>query len=64
MNYLFECNKCGKKQEREISMSEYDKEKNNQICKCGGKMRRVIEWQGIAMGGGDGWYGKKGGTTI
>lgn len=64
MNYLFKCNKCGKKQERDIPMSEYDKRKNNQVCECGGKMQRVIQWQGIAEGGGDGWCGKKGTKTI
>ena len=64
MNYLFKCVSCKKKREIDIPMSEYDKQKNNQVCECGGKMQRVIEWQGIAEGGGDGWYGKKGSNVI
>ena len=44
---------------------DYDKEKNNQKCpECNEKLDRVIEWQGIAEGGGDGWYGKKGSNVI
>ena len=45
-------------------MNQYDTEKNNQICICGAKMERVIEWSGIAEGKGDGWFGKAGGNVI
>ena len=65
MYYNFKCESCNKVQEVEIPISDYDKEKEKQVCPiCKGKMKRVLEWQGIAMGGGDGWCGKKGGTTI
>jgi predicted nucleic acid-binding Zn ribbon protein len=64
MNYLFSCKKCSKKEYRDIPMKEYNKEKNNQICTCGVKMERVIEWAGIAEGKGEGWYGKAGGNVI
>lgn len=48
MKYLFSCTKCNKKENRDIPMNLYDKEKNNQICSCGSKMQRVIEWTGVA----------------
>ena len=48
MKYLFSCTKCQKKESRDIPMNKYDTEKNNQICSCGAKMERVIEWSGIA----------------
>lgn len=50
MLYLFSCTntKCRKKENRDIPMNLYDKEKNNQICSCGSKMQRVIEWTGVA----------------
>lgn len=64
MYYNFKCESCNKVLEVEIPISKYDKEKERQVCPiCKGKMKRVLEWQGIAMGG-DGWCGKKGGTTI
>lgn len=43
MTYIFKCTKCNKKDERDIPISDYDKEKHNQVCKCGGKMERIIE---------------------
>ena len=65
MNYLFFCKKCSRKEYRDIPMKEYDKEKNNQICSCGGKMERVIEWSGIAESSNmNGWYGKAGSNVI
>lgn len=48
MRYLFNCEKCGKSAEIEIKISNYDNEKDKQFCNCGGKMKRVIEWQGGA----------------
>lgn len=54
MNYLFNCEKCGKSAEIEIKISDYDAEKNKQVCNCGGKMKRVIEWQGWAKASGEG----------
>lgn len=63
MKYNFRCKKCGKTQEKEISMKDYDKLKNNQVCEvCGCKLERIIEWQGIASGKGDGWFGKSNGS--
>lgn len=48
MRYRFRCDSCGADEEREISMADYDREKNRQRCACGSVMRRVIEWQGSA----------------
>ena len=65
MNYLFKCTNCKKQKIRDIPMKEYDKEKNNQICSCGAKMERVIEWSGIAESSNmNGWYGKAGSNVI
>lgn len=65
MKYKFKCPACKKTFDVEISMKEYDKEKNNQKCpKCNGKMDRVIEWQGIATGSGGGWCGRSDGKAI
>lgn len=62
MIYQFLCSKCGNEEERDIPMSEYDKEKNNQFCsKCNSQMQRVIEWEGGAynLGG----YSEVGGVA-
>lgn len=67
MKYLFSCtnSKCQKKESRDIPMNLYEKEKNNQICTCGAKMERVIEWSGIAESSNmNGWYGKAGSNVI
>lgn len=65
MNYLFKCVSCGKKQEKEICIKEYDILKNFQKCdKCGGTLKRVIEWEGIATGADPGWCGKSTGNAI
>ena len=64
MYYRFKCENCGKVQEVEIAIKDYDKEKDKQKCSCGGKLKRVIEWTGIAEGAGDGWYGARGGNVI
>jgi len=63
MKYKFRCAKCHKSEEREILMKDYDREKENQKCTCGGKMDRVIEWSGIATGEGQGWFGKSDGSN-
>ena len=44
-------------------MKNYVIEKENQKCTCGGKMDRVIEWSGIAIGEGQGWFGKSDGSN-
>lgn len=64
MTYIFKCTKCDKKDERDIPISDYHKEKHNQVCKCGGKMERVIEWEGYAQGFGEGWCGANGSNVI
>lgn len=64
MKYNFKCEACGAEEEKEIALADYDKEKENQKCTCGGKMKRVIEWEGIATGSGAGWCGKSGGNAI
>ena len=65
MKYNFRCSKCGKEQEKEISMKDYDHVKNTQTCnECGGILKRIIEWTGIASGSGEGWCGKSTGNAI
>ena len=64
MYYTFKCSDCGKVQEVEIAIKDYDKEKDKQECPCGGKLKRVIEWNGIAEGSGAGWFGARGGNII
>lgn len=63
MKYNFKCESCGAEEEKEIALADYDKEKENQKCTCGGKMKRVIEWSGIATGSGAGWFGKSDGSN-
>lgn len=65
MVYKFKCTKCGKVFDVGIPIKDYDKLKNRQSCpECNGKMKRVIEWEGIATGSGQGWCGKSGGNAI
>lgn len=65
MKYNFECEVCGAEEEKEIALADYDKEKENQKCTCGGKMKRVIEWEGIATSSNNnGWCGKSSGNAI
>lgn len=67
MKYNFKCSnpECGLEQEKEISMKDYDRLKNSQTCsRCGGVLKRIIEWQGIATGEGQGWCGKSTGNAI
>lgn len=40
--YVFKCEKCNKEEEKEIPITKYDEEKNNQFCSCGEKMIRVF----------------------
>ena len=48
MYYNFKCKSCNKVQEVEIPISNYDKEKEKQVCPiCKGEMKRVLEWQGL-----------------
>ena len=64
MIYNFKCENCGKLIEVAISIKEYDKVKNKQTCPlCNGKLKRVIEWNGIATGSGAGWFGKSDGSN-
>ena len=62
MYYTFKCSDCGKVQEVEIAIKDYDREKDKQKCSCGGKLKRVIEWSGIATAEGSGWFGKSDGS--
>ena len=64
MNYLFKCPACNGTVEIDISINEYSEQKDKQICTCGNKLVRVLEWTGIATGSGEGWCGARGGTTI
>ena len=64
MKYRFICTKCKCEEEKEIQIKEYDREKKNQTCSnCGGKMQRLLEWEGIATGNGEGWFGKSDGSN-
>ena len=63
MVYKFSCTQCRCEEEKEIAIKDYDTEKEKQTCSnCGGKMTRVIEWQGTASGSGDGWFGRSDGS--
>ncbi len=65
MFYNFKCQNCGEVQEKEICVKDYDRLKNSQTCsKCGGTLKRIIEWTGIAEGKGQGWCGKSHGNII
>ncbi len=64
MIYKFKCDICGKSAEIDIKLADYDSEKDKQVCECGGKLSRIIEWQGQAVGSGDGWFGKNGSNAI
>lgn len=64
MYYRFICTECKCEEEKNISVSDYDTEKEKQVCSnCGAKMQRVIEWGGIATGSGEGWFGKSDGSN-
>ena len=65
MLYRFQCTECKCEEEKEIAIKDYDEEKEKQVCSsCGGKMQRVIEWEGFAKGSGEGWCGNSKGQTI
>jgi len=40
--YEFECPKCGAKDERVISLANFDTMKDTQKCDCGAKMKKLI----------------------
>lgn len=66
MIYKFKCESCGKVFNVGICIKDYDRLKNRQTCpECNGKMKRVIEWNGIATSSNNnGWCGKSGGNAI
>ena len=66
MIYKFKCESCGKVFNVGICIKDYDRLKNRQTCpECGQKMKRVIEWQGIATSSNNnGWCGKSSGNAI
>lgn len=66
MVYKFKCTQCGKVFNVGICIKDYDRLKNRQTCpECNGKMKRVIEWEGIATSSNNnGWCGKSGGNAI
>lgn len=70
MIYRFKCPTCNRTFDIDIPMSEYDNQKDKQICPvCYAVdsnqvlLKRVIEWSGIATGNGSGWFGKSDGST-
>lgn len=66
MIYKFKCESCGKVFNVGICIKDYDRLKNRQTCpECNGKMKRVIEWEGIATSSNNnGWCGKSNGNAI
>ena len=70
MIYRFKCTTCNRTFDIDIPMSEYDNQKDKQICPiCYAVdsnqvlLKRVLEWSGIATGNGSGWFGKSDGST-
>lgn len=66
MTYKFSCNTCKKTFDIDIPMAEYDSLKDKQLCPVclAVLLKRVIEWNGIASGNGDGWFGRSDGSTV
>ena len=66
MFYKFKCTQCGKVFDVGISIKDYDKYKDRQKCpECGQKLKRVIEWEGVATSSNNnGWCGKSSGNAI
>lgn len=71
MNYKFKCPKCKSTLNIDIPISEYDNQKDKQLCPiCYAVdsnqvlLKRVIEWQGGAIGSGTGWFGKSDGSKL
>ena len=64
--YPFECPKCGKGGDIEMPISEYDKRKDNIICECGTKMKRVFTPFGAVILNCQGFYvtNEKGRSTL
>lgn len=63
MFYRFICQDCKAEEEKQIAIKDYDAEKEKQVCTvCGGKMKRILEWEGIAEGQGQGWFGRSDGS--
>ena len=65
MKYSFRCPTCNRTFDIDIPMTEYDSLKDKQLCPvCLALdsnqviLKRVIEWNGIATGVGEGWFGK------
>ena len=65
---MFKCPSCKYVTEIDIPISEYDNQKNCQLCpvcyavdSSNQVLKRVIEWSGIASGNGSGWFGKSDG---
>lgn len=59
MVYTFNCKKCGKDFEKEMSFAEYDNFKagNNKLCECGGEAQRTFIMTSLTTElKGDGWY--------
>lgn len=69
MLYKFSCPSCEYVTEIDIPMSEYEDQKDKQLCpRCYTVdsnqvlLKRVLEWEGIASGNGSGWFGKSDGS--
>ena len=67
MNYDFKCESCGTETQVDIPMSEYTEQKDKQVCTCGGKLVRIMGWNGTVslcegcygIDSGKGWTGRK-----
>ena len=57
MTYVFECKKCAKEVDVELTFAEYDEKKKNLPCSdCGSIMTRVFTPIGLTMYKGKGFY--------
>lgn len=66
MTYKFGCSVCNTEFDLDIPIEKYTDLKDKQKCPyCKNKLKRIIEWSGVATGSGSGWFGKSdGGKTI
>lgn len=66
MTYKFGCSACNMEFDLDIPIEKYSDLKDRQKCpSCRKKLKRIIEWSGVATGSGSGWFGKSdGGKTI
>lgn len=63
MTYRFYCETCDTEHDLDIPIDKYMDLKDKQKCPhCKKKLKRIIEWSGVASGSGDGWFGRGDGS--